>query len=244
MSFTFNGISKDFVHATIETERPIWAPVEKEMIEIPGRPGAYLRRTKTKPRILAVNLLIKGVDDLQKAKEEIADWLITDEPEALIFPDEPDRTYYGMIDGEGQLTELFKFGKGTINFICPDPYKHGSEHFFDIGSLSDPIGHVQSAGTIPIYPIVECTFTEAVDKYEVQLLNDDASVKAFVLLNFDFIAGDQLILDFANRSAALNGEDKKTAYHHTSDFFKIPPKRNTLIKVTQPSTIRFTDKYK
>ncbi|MDA1477263.1 phage tail family protein [Bacillus sp. CLL-7-23] len=244
MSFTFNGISKDFVHVTIETERPIWAPVEREIVEIPGRQGAYLRRTKTKPRILAVNIVIKGVSDLQKAKEEIADWLITDEPEALIFPDEPDRTYYGMIDGEGQLAELFKFGKATVNFICPDPYKYGLEHSFEIGNPPDPIGHVQSAGSAPTYPIVECTFAEPADQYEIQLLNDDESVKAFVLLNFDFIAGDQLILDFANRSATLNGEDKKTAYHHTSDFFKIPPKRDTLIRVTQPSTIRFTDKYK
>ncbi|MCA1183494.1 distal tail protein Dit [Bacillus licheniformis] len=243
MSLTFNGITKHFVHATVETQRPIWAPVERELIEIPGRPGAFFRNTKVKPRIIPVGIIIKGVADLQKAKEEVAEWLITDKPAPLILPDEPDRTYYAMIDGEGQLSEIFKFGKGTVNFVCPDPYKYGAEQSFSIGEAADPVGHVQSNGTAPTYPIIECTFTQAADKYEVQLLNDDLSVKAFVLLNFDFIAGDKLVLDFANRAATLNGEDKKTAYHITSDFFKIPPKKDTPISATQPSTLKFTDKY-
>ncbi|MEC1552534.1 phage tail family protein [Bacillus haynesii] len=407
MSLTFNGITKHFVHATVETQRPIWAPVERELIEIPGRPGAFFRNTKVKPRIIPVGIIIKGVADLQKAKEEVAEWLITDKPAPLILPDEPDRTYYAMIDGEGQLSEVFKFGKGTVNFVCPDPYKYGAEQSFDISSRADGVnlvrngdfsdgltnwrtwqtgsagntrgltditdfdgddhkftkgfyysavaseqyGYAQdsisltagetytlsawfkvksgagqvrlqagiladgwtytnfdvapilgkwtklshtftaksgstsiylgqtadgngnynsaevtgvqvtrgssasykwnpyltqtvtSAGTASTYPIIECTFTQAADKYEVQLLNDDLSVKAFALLNFNFIAGDKLVLDFANRAATLNGEDKKTAYHITSDFFKIPPKKDTPIRATQPSTLKFTDKY-
>jgi len=412
MSLTFNGVTKQFVHATVETQRPIWAPVERELIEIPGRPGAFFRNTKVKPRVIPVGIIIKGVADLQKAKEEVAEWLITDKPAPLILPDEPDRTYYAMIDGEGQLSEVFKFGKGTVNFVCPDPYKYGAEqsymindptdpnnnqikngdfregkeHWFssnDIGevvsissdevkfkqafkikqpgiflmyyfdnpdwwrgkqgyascwvniqnsafdssagngavfqfrarkksdksyvyfpddqkltgdtngwmqmsfhfdlstlteeidqlvlfistaggftvieaqftgfmvTLSDELtpwlpngtSYIESNGTAPTYPIIECTFTQAADKYEVQLLNDDLSVKAFVLLNFNFIAGDKLVLDFANRAATLNGEDKKTAYHITSDFFKIPPKKDTPISATQPSTLKFTDKY-
>ncbi|MED4411010.1 distal tail protein Dit [Bacillus licheniformis] len=407
MSLTFNGITKHFVHATVETQRPIWAPVERELIEIPGRSGAFFRNTKVKPRVIPVGIIIKGVADLQKAKEEVAEWLITDKPAPLILPDEPDRTYYAMIDGEGQLSEVFKFGKGTVNFVCPAPYKYGAEQSFDISSRADGVnlvrngdfsdgltnwrtwqtgsagntrgltditdfdgddhkftkgfyysavaseqyGYAQdtvslkagetytltawfkvtsgagqvrlqtgnavdgwtytnydvapilgkwtklshtftaksdstsiylgqtadgngnynsaevtgvqvargssasykwnpyltqtvtSAGTASTYPIIECTFTQAADKYEVQLLNDDLSVNAFVLLNFDFIAGDKLVLDFANRAATLNGEDKKTAYHITSDFFKIPPKKDTPISATQPSTLKFTDKY-
>ncbi|MCY7740873.1 phage tail family protein [Bacillus licheniformis] len=412
MSLTFNGITKHFVHATVETQRPIWAPVERELIEIPSRPGAFFRNTKVKPRVIPVGIIIKGVADLQKAKEEVAEWLITDKPAPLILPDEPDRTYYAMIDGEGQLSEIFKFGKGTVNFVCPDPYKYGAEQSFKVNDPADPsnnqikngdfregksywtssndIGevvpvsseqvefkqafeikqpniylmyhlndpnwwrgkkgfascwakvqnsafdstkgsgaalyfrarktadqsfvyfqddyrltgdtdgwiqlsfsfdftslnedldqfifaistsggftvieaqftgfmvtlsdeltpwlpngttYVKSDGSAPTYPIIECTFTQAADKYEVQLLNDDLSVNAFVLLNFDFIAGDKLVLDFANRAATLNGEDKKTAYHITSDFFKIPPKKDTPISATQPSTLKFTDKY-
>ena len=411
MSFTFNGISKPYVHATLETKRPMWAPIEREIIEVPGRPGGILRNTKVKPRILPINITIKGVEDLEKAKEEIADWLITDQPAPLIFPDDPERKYYAVIDGEDQLDYVFLFGKGTINFVCPDPYKYGAEQSFDISSRADGVnlvrngdfsdgltywrtwqtgstgntrglmditdfdgddhkftkgfyysavaseqyGYAQdsvsltagetytlsawfkvksgagqvrlqagtladgwtytnfdvdpilgvwtklshtftaksdatsiylgqsadgngnynsaeitgvqvargssasykwnpylaqtvtSAGTALTYPIIECTFPEAASSYEVQLLNDDTSLKAGISLNFDFIAGDKLVLDIANRSATLNGEDKRTAYHHTSDFmnFKIPPNgKDTLIRATQPSVIKFTDKYK
>ncbi|WP_257392364.1 distal tail protein Dit [Bacillus vallismortis] len=133
---TFNGVSKPFLHATVDTKRPMWAPVEWEMVEIPGRPGAYPKQKKIKARPLPVSVVIKGVDDMQKAKEEVAEWLVTDAPCPLIFPDEPDRTYYAMIDGEGQLDEVFKFGKGTINFICPDPYKYGPDTVFDISSIN------------------------------------------------------------------------------------------------------------
>ncbi|MCY8345051.1 phage tail family protein [Bacillus haynesii] len=409
MSFTFNGISKDFVHVSIDTERPMWAPIEWEIVEIPGRPGGYARRKKVKPRPLNIHMTIKDVDDLQKAKEEVAEWLITDKPAPLVMPDEPDRTYYAVLDGTGQLDEFYKFGKGTITFTCPDPYKHGAEQSFDIssradgvnlvkngdfsdglanwrtwqsgsdgntrglqditdfdgddhkftkgfgysavaseqygyaqdsisltagetytlsawfkvksgagqirlqagtladgwtytnydvdpilgkwtklshtftaksdgtsiylGQSADGIGNYNSAeitgvqvmrgsssshkwipyltqtvksdGSAPTFPIVECTFAETADQYEIQLLNDDFSVKAGILINFKFIEGDKLVLDIANRAASLNGEDKRTAYHHTSDFsnFEIPPKKETLIRATQPSTIRFINKY-
>lgn len=413
MSFTFNGISKPYVHVTLDTNRPMWAPVEREIIEVSGRPGGILRNTKVKPRSLVTNMTIKDVDDLQKAKEEIAEWLITDKPAPLVMPDEPDRTYYAVLDGTGQLDEFYKFGKGTITFTCPDPYKHGAEQSFIIDGSDDPnnnqikngdfregkgdwystsnigevvpissdqvkfkqafeilqpgiylncpfdgpnwwrgkkgyascwvniknsafdsskgngamlyfratkasdgsyvyfrdnvrltgdtngwiqlsfpfdfsslteelsqlylaistaggftvveaqftgfmvtlsdhltswlpdgTGHVQSSGTAPTYPIIECTFAQDVDQYEVQLLNDDTSLKAGVSLNFNFVEGDKLVLDFANRAATLNGEDKRAIYHYTSDFFHIPPKKDTLIRATQPSEIRFTDQYK
>lgn len=409
----FNGVTKDFVHATVETQRPMWATIERDFIEIPGRPGSYLRKTKVKARTIPVTFVIKGVTDMQKAKEEIADWLITDEPAPLIFPDEPDRTYYAVVDGDGIPDELFRFGKATINFICPDPYKYGVEHSYTFDDPTDPnnnqikngdfregktywattnnigdvvpvssdqvefkqaleikqpdifltyffdnpnswrgkkgyascwvkiqnsafdatkgsgaslylrgrkksdqtyyryeddqkltgdtngwiqlsfpfdfsnmteeidqlilsistnggftvieaqftgfmvtisdkltpwlpdgTGYVQNSGTAPSYPIVECTLTEAASSYEVQLLNDDTSFNKGVSLAFDFIAGDKLVIDFAKRLATLNGERKNTAFLISSEFFQIPPKKSTLIRTTQPSTIRFYDRYK
>ncbi|MFN2746973.1 distal tail protein Dit [Bacillus sp. z60-18] len=416
MSFSFNGIKKDFVRLMYDgTERPIWSEVERELITIPGRPGAFLSETTTKVREITTAVWISDVPDLQKAKEEVAAWLVTDEPAPLIFPDEKDRTYYAVVNGTTQLEEIFKTGKGKITFICPDPYKYGAEqafmigdptgpntnqikngdfregkaywastydigevvsvssdqvefkqafeinqtgiylryHFEDVGDpnwwrgkkgyascwaniqnsafdstkgsgavlyfrarkasdqsfvyfkddtyltgdtngwiqlsfpfdfssltedidqlyfaistdggftvieaqftgfmvtlsdqltpwLPDGTGHVQSSGTVPTYPIVECTFPEAASNYDVQLLNDDTSLKAGVSLDFDFIAGDKLILDFANRAATLNGEDKRTAFLVKSDFFEILPNKDTLVRTTQPSTIKFNDKY-
>ncbi|MCY8180901.1 MULTISPECIES: distal tail protein Dit [Bacillus] len=409
--FTFNGVSKPFVRMMYDgNQRPMWAEVDRDLIEIPGRPGAFLRQTKTKVRELSIPIMIDGVSDLQKAKEEVAEWLVTDKPEALIFPDEPDRIYYAMVNGTAELNELFKFGKGTVTFICPDPYKYGTEQSFTIGAPLDPdtnqikngdfregveywysssnigevvpvssdqvefkqafeinqpdiyliyyfdnpnwwrgkkgyascwvniknsafgsgngavlyfratkssdgsyiyfqddarlkgdtngwiqlsfpfdfstiteeidqlyfaistaggftvveaqftgfmvtftdeltpwlpdgTGHVKSNGTAPTHPIVECTFTEAAEGYDVQLLNSDTSLNKGVSLAFDFIAGDKLVIDFSKRLATLNGEKKNTAFLIKSDFYQIPPKKDTLIRATQPSTIKFKDRY-
>ncbi len=85
MTIKFNGISKPFFHATVDTERPMWAPIEWDMVEIPGRPGAYPKQKKVKARPLSVSVVIKGVDDMEKAKEEVAEWLVTDEAKPLSF---------------------------------------------------------------------------------------------------------------------------------------------------------------
>ncbi|MGO1134212.1 distal tail protein Dit [Bacillus subtilis] len=243
MTMTFNGVSKPFVHATVDTKRPMWAPVEWEMVEIPGRPGAYLKQKKIKARPLPVDVVIKDVDDLQKAKEEVADWLVTDNPGPLIFPDEPDRTYYAMIDGEGQLDEVFKFGKGTINFICPDPYKHGAKVVFNVSNTAGAVTDIKHNGSASTSPVVNCTFAGAATTYSIELLNDDGSVFQGVYVKFNFIAGDKLTIDFAKRAAFVNGAKKNSAVLIKSDFFDIP-KKNAKVKASSPSELRFTEKYK
>lgn len=243
MTMTFNGVSKPFVHVTVETQRPMWAPIEWEMVEIPGRPGAYLKQKKIKVRSLSVPVVIKGVDDMQKAKEEVAEWLVTDEPCPLVFPDEPDRTYYAVIDGEGQLDEVFKFGKGTINFICADPYKHGAEVVLSVSETAGAITDIKNDGSAPTSPVVNCTFTGAATAYSIELLNDDGSVFQGVYVKFNFIADDKLTIDFSKRTAFVNGTKKNSAVLIKSDFFNIPAK-GAKVKASHPSELRFTEKYK
>ncbi|MCY8902966.1 phage tail family protein [Bacillus spizizenii] len=243
MTMTFNGVSKPFVHVTSDTKRPMWAPIEWEMVDIPGRPGAYPKQKKIKARQISIPVVIKGVDDLQKAKEEVADWLVTDESAPLVFPDEPDRTYYALIDGEGQLDEVFKYGKGTINFICPDPYKHGPEVTLNVSETAGVVTSIKNNGSAPTSPIVNCTLTGAATAYSIELLNNDSSVSQGVYLKFNFIAGDKLTIDFAKRTAFVNGEKKNSAVLIKSDFFDIPPK-NAKVKASHPSELRFTEKYK
>ncbi|MBP3048626.1 phage tail family protein [Bacillus subtilis subsp. subtilis] len=241
MTMTFNGVSKPFVHATVDTKRPMWAPVEWEMVEIPGRPGAYLKQKKIKARPLPVSVVIKGVDDMQKAKEEVAEWLVTAKPAPLVFPDEPDRTYYAVIDGEGQLDEVFKYGKGTINFICPDPYKYGPDTVFDIPVAGTT---VKTNGSAPASPVVKCTLAAASTSYSIEMLNDDGSVYQGVYLKFNFIAGDYIEIDFSKRRVTISGIKKSSAILYKSRFFQIPPKKNVRVKASHPSEMHLTEKYK
>jgi predicted phage tail component-like protein len=172
-SFTFNGIKKDYIQALRGSNRPAWAPIERQYIEILSRAGAYPLGKKTRPRPLPVPVLIKAKDiaDLQKLKEDLAAWLITDEPKELIFDDEPDRVYYAEVDGEFNPEEIIKYGQGVINFICPDPYKYGVEHTYIIPNGTD-IFDIENPGTADAEPRFKITLNE--DVTFLSIVRDDS----------------------------------------------------------------------
>jgi predicted phage tail component-like protein len=122
---------------------------------IPGMPGGYLESTDVLPRPENVNIFIEAnsMANLQKLKEDLAAWLITDQPQELIFDDEPDRIYYAVVDGSLDLEELVKFGQGTITFICPDPYKYGTEKMIKINGASS----FKVNGTAETEPTIKVT---------------------------------------------------------------------------------------
>lgn len=124
---TFNGVKKDYVVTLRGKRRPPWAPLERKYVYVPGMPGAHPDGTEVQPRPLDIPILIesKNLTDLQKLKEDLADWLVTDEPKELIFDDEPDRVYYAQVDGEFNVEEIISVGAGVLYFKCPDPFKYG-----------------------------------------------------------------------------------------------------------------------
>ncbi|MGU3371607.1 distal tail protein Dit [Bacillus mycoides] len=128
LSFTFNNIRKDYIQMLVGRKRPSWAPIKRNLVRVPHRPGAFFIHTETEERRIDVPLVIKAkkdMADLQKIKEDLADWLYTEQPAELIFDDELDRTYLAFIDGSLDLDELVNRGKGVITFVCPMPYKLG-----------------------------------------------------------------------------------------------------------------------
>lgn len=140
-------------------KRPSWAPVKRNLVKVPHRPGAFFMNTETQERRIDVPIAIKAkkdMADLQKIKEDLAEWLFTEQPTELIFDDELDRTYLALIDGSVDLEELVNRGKGIITFVCPMPYKLGPtktvEFEMDGRGL---IANVQNKGTVHSEPIIE-----------------------------------------------------------------------------------------
>src|SRR5690606_15445792 len=124
-------------------------------------PGALLSYTDVQVRVITVPVLVKAenISDLQKVKEDMANWLIHDEPKELVFKDEPDRVYYALVDGELELDEIFSTGRGEITFICPDPFKYGSEKVYQ---TDQDTFIIENEGTAPAKPIFELTAKEPV----------------------------------------------------------------------------------
>src|SRR5699024_9410642 len=154
----FNGIEKEYLTVTRGRNRPAFAPMERNFISVVGMSGAHLSHSKRQIRQIDVPVFIMAdsFSDLQKVKEDLAEWLIHDDPKELIFKDEPDRVYYAVVDGSLDLDELVRWGQGVITFICPDPFKYGKE---ETVTGTDNLT-IYNQGTAETEPIFELTATK------------------------------------------------------------------------------------
>ena len=97
--------------------------------------------------------------DLQKLKEDLADWLYTEQPAELIFDDELDRTYLALIDGSVDLDEIVNRGRGVITFVCPMPYKLGKSntHKFTQEWSTETTSYFTNKGNVEAPALIEMT---------------------------------------------------------------------------------------
>ncbi|HDR7610964.1 TPA: phage tail family protein [Bacillus mycoides] len=157
-SFTFNNQRKDFIQLEKGWKSPTWAPLKRNLLSVSGYPGARLLNTQTDIRVLSipVGIMVPDGSDLETLKEEIADWLITEQPVELIFDVTPDRTYLAVIDEEFDPEEFVTLGKGTLKFICPMPYKLGKVQTINFSNDGRGlIANIQNKGSVESKPIIE-----------------------------------------------------------------------------------------
>lgn len=68
-------------------------------------------------------IVVTGIvmnDDLVPLRRSLAAAIDADEPQQLIFGDEPDKYYLAILDSQPTFTEGFRSGTISISFICPD----------------------------------------------------------------------------------------------------------------------------
>lgn len=68
-------------------------------------------------------IVVTGIvmnDNLVPLRRSLAAAIDTDEPQQLIFGDEPDKYYLAIVDSQPTFTEGFRSGTISISFICPD----------------------------------------------------------------------------------------------------------------------------
>ncbi|HGO9414834.1 phage tail family protein [Bacillus cereus] len=162
-SFTFNNIRKDFIQIEKGWKRPAWAPLKRKFLSVPGYPGARLLTTETEMRVLPVpvGIIVPDGSDLETLKEEIAEWLITEKPVELVFDVTPDRTYLAVIDEDFDPEDFITLGKGTLNFVCPMPYKLGPTKTLEFEMDGrGVIANVQNKGSVESNPIIEVEVTK------------------------------------------------------------------------------------
>lgn len=143
---------------------------EASLLEIPSRAGAYLQRVKTPARVLEVDITLQS-DDLEQMRKRIDSLnnvLVSDSNVPIEFEDEG-MVYYGVLSGDVDWEEITtKAAKGTIAFVCSDPYKYGAEQ---TGDFADNTVTVQNNGTAETFPTIEITANT--DITHLDMVRDD-----------------------------------------------------------------------
>lgn len=198
---TFNGIRKDYV-TVLRKERPPWATVQRMIEQVPGRPGGHPTSTNVQPRQIRATLLLESdnFQELQKMKEDLADWLVTEEPKELIFDDEPDRVYYAMVGEDMIFEEIIRVGVIQVLFVCPDPHKYGiedREHNFVNAS------NIIVDGGVDTEPIIDVTLKE--DTTYLSISNEEHINMVGSPADLDEIPAEPEELIFNYNANHLNG---------------------------------------
>lgn len=197
---SFNDIHKPYVKI-LERGRPYWAPRSVE-----HRNRRVMKVTR-EPKPLPLTLSIDGNSrsDLLEKAEELAEWLNTDDVAPLIFDDQPNRIYWSILDGAVDEDEIVSFSKASLEFICLD--KTSMERNITIDNKITKVinGHESTSWK------TKTEFTEKQSGYELQFnspgksdLRDICKIK----LNYEFIRGDVLEIDYSKRKITVNGVDR------------------------------------
>ncbi|MGN4542732.1 distal tail protein Dit [Bacillus cereus group sp. MYBK95-2] len=162
-SFSFNGERKSYIHIERGWKRPAWAPLRRNLLNAPSYQGARLLSTDTDMRVLPVpvGIIAPNGIGLERLKEEIASWLITEQPAELIFDIENDRTYLAVVDEEFNIDEFVDIGKGVLKFICPMPFKLGPTRTVEFqADERGLVANIQNKGSVESNPIIEIEVTK------------------------------------------------------------------------------------
>lgn len=120
--------------------------------------GEYVGSVETPGRYLEVEIRIVS-KNLRETIDELNGILATDEPVPIIFPDEPDKTYYGMVEDTGEEGEKVHLGRhdAFIYIRRSDPFKYGQEKEYE---FQEDTAIIENKGTAEADPIFELEVLE------------------------------------------------------------------------------------
>jgi len=133
---------------------------ENTYLSSPGMDGSHPTYSRLRKRTLDVILTLKGdsFEDLRRRVERLNEILYTgNEVVPIQFADEPDRTYYGKVDGREDILEKSRIYQVGLSIVCPDPFKYGEEHTL---IFPEDISIITNGGRAEALPVFELTAKE------------------------------------------------------------------------------------
>src|SRR5690625_2761172 len=204
-----NGI---FRITDIEGRGPFMQEILRQSIA--GRDGSYRieRRIPERPLNVEGRILAKSKEDLRDKINYLNTILYTNDAVPIIFSDEPDVTYYGEYAGDPEWEERFVGGRGTLPFICYDPFKYSREKTVELNDKKIEIDSTEGA-----QPIFDVKFKESVDSFKITHKETGKYLKVI----FDFKRNDELVLDATTRKVEINEKVQMPTLSLDSEWFDL-----------------------
>ena len=211
-SIVFNGNDlSSLVYCKIR--RPIMASVNPTFESVPGRSGEAFKTVKRDGYDLVVDMWIRSEHrrEVAEARHKLAAMLWTEEPAPLYLPDDPTRYLMAIVSGATDLDEITDdCPNASVTFHIGDPDYHGqSRRISTTGTAAFSVG-----GTLPAS--IKVTAKPAAGS-SWRITNADTG--EFVEVAQTLTADSEIVLDFANEKATVNGSVASLSI--MSDFFEV-----------------------
>jgi len=158
MAFSFKEItSVSMGLGTTDIRRGVLPEMANVTQDVPGYAGTVFMRNDIRPRLIEIDVNFTGssVADAMTDTHTLAQWLYSTTPELLTFDDEPDLLYYAVLDGSTDLEAIGAFRRGTLRFICTDPFAYADTD--DSTNITEGANSISNAGGMYAFPVIEAT---------------------------------------------------------------------------------------
>ncbi|WP_239386854.1 phage tail domain-containing protein [Olsenella sp. An293] len=219
-SIVYNGHDLS-PYVTAELVEPAGHALSPRALMVPGRPGAALLGCELPPRVLRVRLFLDagislGADERSEIRHVLYGWLVAPSGAELELPGEPGLSWRdAVVTDASDWDSLFEDGSCELAFTCFDPVAYGE-------GRSSAAGTLTVGGTWATWPVVTLT---ALAGPSVRVAD---GLGRYVLVEREFAAGDEVLLDFRREAVTVEGEDASADVAVESTFFSLVPGEHTL----------------
>lgn len=208
-----------------------------EIIATQKTDGSYRFKKKRKipkPLIVKAILVRESENELRNAVNILNGILNTDGLDNIKFSDEPEYTYECTLNSVTEEKEVNGTHILTMEFWRPGSYKLKKTH-----DLAIQTSYVQFkiSGQCKTTWTSKTTFTAPATQFTLETNKGQK-----IILNYNFITGDVLEIDYKKRKITLNNNNLAVAISLSTVWFELEPGQ-VQIKASHPTTLTYTERF-
>ncbi|SNZ14550.1 putative phage tail component, N-terminal domain-containing protein [Terribacillus aidingensis] len=231
--FEFNNRRSDNIYMLRGRSKSPFSPLEREVVKYSG--GHRLK--KTTRGLIEINqpvgFKVKNDEEQMQIVKWMTDWLITESWCPLKFDDEPGKVYPAVLQNDmNDFEKMATLRQGTLSFTAL--YAAGKE--IELNLLPDRRSYFIT-GQRETDWTSKTTFEAPTSKYIIEEAGGGR-----IVLNYNFIAGDVLTIDYHKRKVLLNGENLATAIALSTVWFPLHPGTMT-INATENTIMTYVERF-